>query len=124
VFGRRGTDPATAFLHRLGEKHDLSDAEVLVDAAGYLTALFRRGLRGHLEYRERNTIEKWFQTLSIADRPHSLILAGQSHEARRWLQRFRHHYNQNRPNRALDGRTQAPEVLDETVPYECNRTPW
>ena len=37
---RRGTDPAAAFLHRLTEKHDVSEAEFLVNAAGYLTALF------------------------------------------------------------------------------------
>ncbi len=29
VFGRHGTDPAAAFLHRLPEQHDLSDAELL-----------------------------------------------------------------------------------------------
>lgn len=28
---RRGTDPAAAFLHQLAEKHDLSDAEFLVE---------------------------------------------------------------------------------------------
>jgi putative transposase len=31
LFDRHGTDPATAFLHGLREKHDLSDATVLVD---------------------------------------------------------------------------------------------
>jgi len=25
LFGQHGTDPAAAFLHRLAEKHDLSD---------------------------------------------------------------------------------------------------
>lgn len=44
VFGHRGTDPAAAFLHRLTEKHDVADAEFLVDAAGYLTALAYREL--------------------------------------------------------------------------------
>jgi transposase-like protein len=93
VFSRRGTDPAAAFLHRLEEKHDVVDAEFLVDAAGYLTALFRRELSGQLEYRERNTIEKWFQTLSMRiDRFHS-FWRGSPKSARRWLQRFRHHYN-------------------------------
>jgi transposase-like protein len=38
VFGRRGTDPAPAFLHRLTEKHDLSETVFLVDDYGYLTA--------------------------------------------------------------------------------------
>jgi transposase-like protein len=112
VFSRRGTDPAAAFLHRLGEKHDVSDAEFLVDAAGYLTALFRRGLSGQLEYRERNTIEKWFQTLSMRiDRFHS-FWRGSPKSARRWLQRFRHHYNHDRPNQALDGLTPVEEVFN------------
>ncbi|ELY62951.1 Integrase catalytic region [Natrinema versiforme JCM 10478] len=31
LFGRRGTDPAAAFLHGLTEKHDFSDADFLVD---------------------------------------------------------------------------------------------
>ena len=56
VFGRRGTDPAAAFLHGLGEKHDLSEAEFLVDGYGYLTALSRLALGGRLDYSERNHI--------------------------------------------------------------------
>ncbi|RLM48925.1 IS6 family transposase, partial [Halorubrum sp. Atlit-28R] len=31
LFGRHGTDPAAAFLYRLSEKHDHSDAVFLVD---------------------------------------------------------------------------------------------
>ncbi len=48
VFGRRGTDPAAAFLHRLTEKHDLSETVFLVDGYVYLTALSRLGLSGQL----------------------------------------------------------------------------
>ncbi len=47
VFGRRGTDPAAAFLHRVTEKHDLSDTVFLVNGYGYLTALSRLGLSGN-----------------------------------------------------------------------------
>ena len=54
----RRRDPAAAFLHRLAEKHEVSDTEFLVDGGGYLTALFRHELSGHLNYRERNHIEK------------------------------------------------------------------
>jgi len=57
VFGRRGTDPAAAFLYRLTEKHDLDNTVVLVDGYGYLTALSRLGLNGQLDYVERNLIE-------------------------------------------------------------------
>ena len=65
MFSRRGTDPAAAFLHRLTEKHDVSDTEFLTDAGGYLTALARLNLRGGLNYSERNLIEKWFQTVTM-----------------------------------------------------------
>ena len=57
------TDPAAAFLHRLTENHDVADTEFLTDAGGYLTALVRLDLRGGLNYSERNSIEKWFQTV-------------------------------------------------------------
>jgi transposase-like protein len=49
VFGRRGTDPAAAFLHGLTEKYDLAEAEFLADGAGYLIALSRLGLSGQLD---------------------------------------------------------------------------
>ena len=112
VYSRRGTDPAAAFLHRLTEKHDVSETEFLVDAGGYLTALFRHELSGQLNYTERNHIEKWFQTVTMRiDRFHSFWRGSQA-SARRWLRRFRHHYNHDRPNQALDGRTPAEEVLN------------
>ncbi|QGA81366.1 integrase core domain-containing protein [Halomicrobium sp. LC1Hm] len=100
----------TAFLHRLTEKHDLADTGFLVDAGGYLTALARHELSGRLDYRTRNHIEKWFQTVTMRiDRFHTYWRGSQS-SARQWLQRFRHHYNHERPNQALDGRTPAEEV--------------
>ncbi|WP_252698660.1 IS6 family transposase [Natronosalvus vescus] len=110
VFSRRGTDPAAAFLHRLEEKHDLDDTAFLVDAGGYLTSLARRKLSGQLDYIERNHIEKWFQTVSMRiDRFHS-FWRGSPASARRWLRRFRHHYNHDRPNQALNGQTPVEEV--------------
>jgi transposase-like protein len=112
VVSRRGTDPAAAFLHRLTEKHEVDNTEFLVDGAGYLTALARHDLSGHLNYHSRNYIEKWFQTVSMRiDRFHS-FWRGSPASARRWLRRFRHPYNHDRPNQALDGRTPAEEVLN------------
>jgi transposase-like protein len=112
VYSRRGTDPAAAFLTRLIEKHDVSVTEFLVDGMGYLTALFRHELSGHLDYHDRNHIEKWFQTVAMRiDRFHSFWRGSQS-SARRWLRRFRFHYNHDRPNQALDGRTPAAEILN------------
>jgi transposase-like protein len=69
LFGRHGTDPAAAFLQRLTEKHDLSEAVFLVDGYGYQTALARLRLSGRLDYVERNLIEKWFHTLKNEGRP-------------------------------------------------------
>jgi putative transposase len=50
LLGRHGTDPAAAFLQKLQEKHDLSDADFLVDQFGYRTALARLGLSGRVNY--------------------------------------------------------------------------
>jgi len=117
VFSRRGTDPAAAFLHRLTENHDLADTELLVDASGYLTALARHELSGQLNYRTRNHIKKWFQTVTMRiDRFHTFWRGSQS-SARQWLRSFRHHYNHERPNQALDERTPAQEVQSYTVPH-------
>lgn len=112
VFSRRGTDPAAAFLHRLTEEHDVSDTEFLTDAGGYLTALARLDPRSGLNYSERNFIEKWFQTVTMRiDRFHS-FWRGESSQRPRWLRRFKHHYNHDRPNQALDGRTPIEEALN------------
>lgn len=111
VYRRRGTDPAAAFLHRLAEKHDVAETEFLIDAGGYLTALARCEFSGQLNYTERNHIERWFQTMSmLIDRFHSFWPGSQA-SVTQWLRRFRH-YNRNRPNQALDGRTPAEEVLN------------
>jgi len=110
VYSRRGTDPAAAFLHRLTKKHDVADTEFLVDAGGYLTALACHELSGRLDYHIRNHIEKWFQTVAMRiDRFHSFWW-GSHRSAKQWLRRFRHHYNHERSNQALDGRTPAEEV--------------
>lgn len=65
MFGRRGTDPAAAFLHSLTEKHECSQAVFLVDGYCYLTALCRLGLSGRFDYPDRNHIENWFHTLKM-----------------------------------------------------------
>jgi len=78
VYSRCGTDPAAAFLHRLTEKHDVSDTEFLVNAGGHLTTLFRHDLSGQLNYTERNHIKKMVPDSLDANRLFSLVLAGQS----------------------------------------------
>ena len=61
----RGTDPATSFLRELKEKHRVGDAVFLVDGMGYLAALAKTDLNGHLDYTERNIVEKLFQTFTM-----------------------------------------------------------
>jgi len=112
LFGRHGTDPAAAFLHRLAEKHDLSETVFLVDGFGYQTALARLGLRGHRDYTDRNLIEKWFQTLKqrIDRFYHSWV--GSLRSVLQWIEQFVHNYNQQRPQQSLDNRTPTEEVLN------------
>ena len=90
---RRGTTPTAAFLSELKERHDLSEAELLVDGFGYLTALSRTDLSGQLEYTDRDKIEKWFQTLKMrVNRFHNTWNGGLA-SAQRWLAAFVHYYN-------------------------------
>jgi putative transposase len=110
LFGQRGTDPAAAFLHRLTEKHDLSDATFLVDGFGYLTALSRIGLSGHLDYTDRNHIEKWFHTLKMRINRFHNSWVGSRASVREWLEQFMHYYNRQRPHQALDGKTPVEEL--------------
>ena len=107
LFERRGTDPATEFLRQLTEKHDLSDTEFLVDGYGYPTALFRLGLSGHLDYVDRNPIEKWFHILKMrVDRFYTSWVGSRVVVAQN-LAQFEYYYNYQRPHQALDDRTPA-----------------
>lgn len=105
MFGRRGTDPAAAFLHRLTEKDDLDDTVLLVDSYGYLTAHSRLGLSGQLDYVDRNRTEKWFHTLKMrVDRFHNSWVDSRS-SVREFLEQFVHYYNtQRRINHSMDRR--------------------
>ena len=117
VVSRRGTDSAAAFLHRITRKHNVAETVFLVNVGGYLTALSRHDLSGRLDYRIRNHMEKWFQTVTMRiDRFHSFWKGSQS-SAKQWLRRFRHYYNQERPSQAFDGRTPAEVIQNWTVPF-------
>jgi hypothetical protein len=60
-------------------QNNKADTEFLVNASGYLTALFRHDLSGQLDYEKRNHIGKWFQTVSMRiDRFHSFWRGSQS----------------------------------------------
>jgi putative transposase len=91
--GRRGTDPTAAFLHRLTEKHDLSNAEFLVGQFGYRTAVARLGLNGRVNYTDRNLLKKWFHTFKMCvDRFHNSWVGSRA-SVKGLLEQFVHYYN-------------------------------
>ena len=96
---------AAAFLSGLKEGHDLSTAGLLVRRLRLSDrALARSNLSGQPEYTDRNTIEKWFQTLKMR--------INRFHNFWNGARRFRHYYNFQRPNQAIDNRTPVEEVLN------------
>ena len=102
---------AAVFLPELKERHDLSEAKLLVDGFDYLTALSRTDLSGQLEYTERNKIEKWFQTLKMRVESFHNTWNGGFASVAHWLAAFVHYYNFQRPNQAVDNHTPDEEVL-------------
>jgi len=93
VYSHRGTDPEAEFLHRLTEKHDVSETVLLVDGGRHPTVSLRHESSGQLNYRDRNHLEKLFQTVTMRiDRFHS-IWTGSSASARRWPNKFKYHYS-------------------------------
>jgi putative transposase len=95
-------DPAETFLRELKEKHCVEDAEFLVDGMGYLTALARVDLSGHLDYSERNIVEKLFQTYTMRISRFHETWNGSQPSAERWLTAYSYYYNHLRSHQALD----------------------
>ena len=89
----RGRDPAETFLRELKEKHCAEDAEFLVDGMGYLTALARVDLSGHLDYSDRNIVEKLFQTYTMRIGRFHETWNGSQPSAERWLTAYSYYYN-------------------------------
>ncbi len=101
----RGTDPATTFLKELKEEHRVGDAEFLVDAMGYLTALAKTDLSGHYDYSERNIVEKLFQTYTMRVGRFHETWNGSQPSAERWLTAYTAYYNHHRSHQALENQT-------------------
>jgi putative transposase len=99
-----GTDPVTSFLRELKEKHRISNAEFLVDGMGYLTALAKTDLSGHLNYTDRNIVEKLFRTFTIRIGRFHETWNGSQPSAERWLTAYAYYYNHLRSHQALDNR--------------------
>ncbi|EMA48544.1 transposase [Halococcus thailandensis JCM 13552] len=83
-------------------KHRVSDAEFLVDDMGYLTALTKTDLSSHLDYSDRNIVEKLFQTFTMRiGRVHE-IWNGSQPSAECWLTAYTYYYNHHRSYQTLD----------------------
>lgn len=66
LFGRHSIDPAAAFLAGHSEKHDLSDATLLIDQSDYLSSLSQLGLSDQVDYTDQNLIEKVSNPQSVS----------------------------------------------------------
>lgn len=63
------------------------------------------GLSGHLDYTNRDHIEKWFHTLKMRiDRLHHSWVGSRS-SVREWLEQFMQYGNYQRPHQALGAQT-------------------
>ena len=110
LFGWHGTDPAAVFLYGLREKHDLPEAEFLVDQFGSRTALARLGLNGRVNYTYRTLLERWFHTLKIRiDRFYTSWVGSQA-SVRKWVDQLAYHYISQTLCQTLDIKTPAEEV--------------
>jgi len=85
LFGRHGTDPTAAFLHRLDEKYDLSDTVFLVDQFGYRTAIARLGFERSGQLHRAKPHRKVVSHPQNADRPLPQLVGGQSVERTRMV---------------------------------------
>ena len=103
----RAACSTSAFLCELKEQHELEETEFLVDAMGYWTALVRTDLGGWVEYRYRNLVKNWFQTLQMRVKRFHTVWNGELAIVSRWLASFAHYYNVQRSNHTPDDRTPA-----------------
>ncbi len=89
-----------------------TDAEFLVDGMGYLTALARTDLKGHLDYSDRNIVEKLFQTYTMRIERFHETWNGSQASAERWLTTYTAYYN-HRSHQALENCTPVKALKQE-----------
>jgi len=78
-----------------------------IRSKNYPTDLSRLGLNGRVDYADRDTIEQWFQTLTMRVHRFRHSWVGGRSSVRRWLVHFVHPYDAQRPHQSLDDRTPA-----------------
>jgi putative transposase len=66
----------------------------------YLTALAKTDLSGHLDYSERNIVEKLFQTYTMRVERFHETWNGSRPSAERWLTAYTSYYNHHRGHQA------------------------
>ena len=69
---------------------------------GYLTALAKIDLDAHLDYTDRNIVEKLFQTFTVRIARCHETWNGSQPSAERWLTAYAYYYNHLRSHQALD----------------------
>ena len=77
----------------------------LVNEMGYLMALARADLSGHLDYFERNIVEKLFQTYTMHVGRFHETWNGSQPSAEHWLTAYTPSYNSLRSHQALENNT-------------------
>ncbi|WP_394295064.1 hypothetical protein [Halococcus thailandensis] len=68
----------------------------------YLTALAKTDLGNHLDYTDRNIVEKLFQTFTMRIERFHETWNGSQPSAERWLTAYTYYYNHLRSHRSLD----------------------
>ena len=89
----------------------------LVDGMDYLTALAKPDLSGHLDYTDRNIVEKLFQTFTRwIERFHETWNDSQP-SAERWLIAYAYHYNHLRITKRLtiNRRSKLPASVNSAL---------
>ena len=91
-----------SFLRELKEKHRVSDAKFRVDGMDYLTALAKTDLSGHLDYTDRNIVEKLFQTFTMRIGRFHETWNGSQPALGAWLTAYAYYYNHLRKYQYID----------------------
>lgn len=97
-------------VYRRTERHADGDAvtvtvdetQIDIDGMSYLTALTGHELSSPLHYAERNYLGRWLQTLTSRSGSSTPTDRAVNRVCGNLFRRFRHYYNRDQPNQALD----------------------